>query len=72
MEKMYLFKECAFFVLPVGWNMDMKAELPAATFDLKVTFIMEPRHRTQNRKSSVDTVGYLPAQDSFHRGFLLS
>lgn len=34
---MYLFKECAFFVLPAGWNMDMKAGPPAATFDLKVT-----------------------------------
>ena len=58
-------KECALFFIPDGWNVDVKAGPPAATFDLEVTFRMEPMHsRTQTRKSlSPDTVGYLPAQD---------
>lgn len=58
-------KECALFFLPDGWNVDVKAGPPAVTFDLEVTFRMEPMHsRTQNRRSlSPDTVGYLPAQD---------
>lgn len=51
-------KECALFFLPDGWNVDVKAGPPAATFDLEVTFRMEPMHsKTQNKRSlSPDTV----------------